>query len=48
MSGSKYIVAINNDEDGPIFDISNVGVVEDYRAVLPVLITELKKHFSKS
>ena len=48
MSGSKYIVAINNDEDAPIFDISNVGVVEDYRDVLPVLITELKKHFSIS
>ncbi len=47
MSGSKYIVAINNDEEAPIFDISNVGVVEDYRDVLPVLITELKKHFSK-
>ena len=46
MSGSKYIVAINNDEDAPIFDISNVGVVEDFRNVLPVLITELKKHFS--
>jgi len=46
MSGSKYIVAINNDEDAPIFDISNVGVIEDFRNVLPVLITELKKHLS--
>jgi electron transfer flavoprotein alpha subunit len=48
MSASKYIVAINNDEDAPIFDISNVGVVEDFRNVLPVLIAELKKHFSIS
>ena len=48
MSGSKYVVAINNDEDAPIFDISNVGVVEDFRNVLPVLIAELKKHFSTS
>lgn len=48
MSGSKYIVAINKDEDAPIFDISNVGIVEDYRNVLPVLIAELKKHFSTS
>jgi len=48
MSGSKYIVAINSDEEAPIFDISNVGVVEDFRNVLPVLIAELKKHLSKS
>jgi len=48
MSGSKYIVAINNDEDAPIFDIANVGVVEDFRNVLPALVAELKKHFSKS
>jgi len=43
MSGSKYIVAINSDPDAPIFSISNVGVVEDYRNVLPTLIEELRK-----
>jgi electron transfer flavoprotein alpha subunit len=43
MSGSKYIVAINSDPDAPIFSISNVGVVEDYRNVLPTLIDELRK-----
>ena len=48
MSGSKYVVAINKDEHAPIFSISNVGVVEDFRNVLPVLIAELKKHFSIS
>lgn len=43
MSGSKYVVAINKSEDAPIFNISNVGVVEDYRNVLPTLIEALKK-----
>lgn len=43
MSGSKYVVAINSDPDAPIFSISNVGVVEDYRNVLPTLIDELRK-----
>ncbi|MEW6673719.1 MAG: electron transfer flavoprotein subunit alpha/FixB family protein [Thermodesulfobacteriota bacterium] len=47
MSGSKYIVAINSDPDAPIFSISNVGVVDDYRNVLPTLIEELRKALAK-
>ena len=47
MSGSKYIVAINSDPDAPIFSISNVGVVEDYRNILPTLIEELRKNLGK-
>jgi electron transfer flavoprotein alpha subunit len=43
MSGSKYIVAINSDPDAPIFSISNVGVVDDYRSVLPTLVEEIRK-----
>ena len=46
MSGSKYIVAINSNPDAPIFSISNVGVVEDYRNVLPTLIEEIRKNLS--
>jgi len=48
MAGSKYVVAINKDEHAPIFSISNVGVVDDFRNVLPVLIDEFKKHISTS
>jgi electron transfer flavoprotein alpha subunit len=47
MSNSKYIVAINSDPDAPIFSISNAGVVDDYRSVLPTVIDELKKQLSK-
>ena len=40
---SGYIVAINKDEDAPIFDVANVGIVGDAMKVLPVMIEEIKK-----
>lgn len=43
MSGSDYIVAINKDEDAPIFEIANVGIVGNAMDVLPVMIEEMKK-----
>jgi len=43
MSGSNYIVAINKDEDAPIFEIANVAIVGNVTEVLPVMIEEMKK-----
>jgi electron transfer flavoprotein alpha subunit len=43
MGGSKVIVAINRDPEAPIFRIANLGVVEDYRNVLPALIEEFSR-----
>ncbi len=43
MGSSKVIVAINRDPEAPIFRIANLGVVEDYRNVLPALIEELSR-----
>ncbi len=43
MIGSGYIIAINKDEDAPIFDIADVGIVGDVTKVLPLLIEEIKK-----
>ena len=43
MIGSDYIVAINKDEDAPIFEIANVGIVGNVLEVLPMMIEEIKK-----
>ncbi|MCY6484599.1 electron transfer flavoprotein subunit alpha/FixB family protein [Clostridium aestuarii] len=43
MSGSNYIVAINKDEEAPIFEIADIGIVGNVTEVLPVMIEEMKK-----
>jgi electron transfer flavoprotein alpha subunit len=43
MKGSKYIVAINKDENAPIFSSADLGVVGDVLSILPQLTDEVKK-----
>lgn len=42
MQNAKCIVAVNQSEDAPIFDIAHYGAVTDYRKLTAALIEELK------
>jgi electron transfer flavoprotein alpha subunit len=42
MKGAKRIIAINKDEEAPIFQLSDLGVVGDALKILPALIEEVK------
>jgi electron transfer flavoprotein alpha subunit len=46
MKGAKAIVAVNRDENAPIFKLADLGIVGDALKVLPALVEELQKRRS--
>lgn len=46
MQGSANIIAINTDEDAPIFDVADFGVVGDVKTVVPALTARLREEMS--
>ncbi|MGH7395206.1 MAG: electron transfer flavoprotein subunit alpha/FixB family protein, partial [Candidatus Methylomirabilales bacterium] len=43
VASAKTIVAINRDAEAPIFKVAQLGIVDDYRAILPRLTAKVRE-----
>lgn len=44
MENSDYILAINKDEDAPIFDVADLGIIGDLNVIVPKLEEAVRKY----
>jgi electron transfer flavoprotein alpha subunit len=42
MRAAGTVLAINNDPDAPVFAGADIGIVGDWREVVPVLVDQLR------
>lgn len=42
IKGAEKIIAVNTDQDAPIFNVADYGIVEDLQRFVPVVMKELK------
>ena len=47
MEESDIVIAINKDEDAPIFDVADYGIVGDMHKIVPALTAQLKAELGK-
>ena len=48
MEESDLIIAINKDEDAPIFDVADYGIVGDLNKILPQMTDMVKAEIEKA
>lgn len=42
ISGARHVVAINKDKDAPIFRVADVGIVGDFKTLIPALLKAVR------
>ena len=43
MQDSELIIAVNTNEDAPIFEVADYGIVGDLYEIVPLMIQEIQK-----